>query len=101
MTEFNNLNSCDFFTVYGTGLTQFNQYSENQLLKTDVQQFIDCDKLKNWEDWNNGVLENTFSNLDPDFDSAICTNATVEKQTQTHNGFNQNDPSVPCTGDSG
>ena len=101
MSDFSNLNRCDFFTVYGTGLTQHNQYSVEELLKTDLQQYINCNELNFWKDYNHGVLTNIFLDLAPGFNSAICTNATVEQQTQLHNGNNQNDPSVPCTGDSG
>ena len=94
IAEYNQLTRCDFFNVFGTGTTNTGESASSQLLKTDVMQYIDCYSSDMWSyEWYSfGVYQDT-ENLRPGFDHAICTNATVEYQS---NGY-----SAICQGDSG
>ena len=97
LSEYNQLNRCDFFTVFGTGTTNTGEGASNQLLKSDVLQYIDCYSSDMWsyEWYNNGIYQYT-GNFRPNFDHAVCTNSTVEYQTNGVDGL-----SAICQGDSG
>ena len=92
--EYEQLNRCDFFTVYGTGTTNTGEGVSDQLLKTADMQYLNCDNsdMSFFQHWSNNQHKGNY-NLKPGFDHALCMNATVEYQPD---GL-----SSVCQGDSG
>ena len=92
--EYEQLNRCDFFTVYGTGTTNTGEGVSDQLLKTADMQYLNCETsdMSYFQHYSNHQHQGNY-NLKPGFDHALCMNSTVEFQPDGFSGI--------CQGDSG
>ena len=72
--EYEQLNRCDNFTVYGTGTTNTGEMPSDQLLKTAKMQFLNCynSDMSNYEYWDQQQQEYDSYDLTPSFDHALC-----------------------------